>query len=116
MAKYFTSIFHEEVIPVNETKSEIKYHYADRIARERHAGRHDLSKPIKDNNKKFGSEIRDKGDYASVSKPMKSRKDYRERESRAKDNLNRADHSIEYRKEERKKAKNESFLLDIELD
>lgn len=119
MSKIFTSIFHEEVIPVNETRSEIKAHYADRRSREHHTGRHDLDKEDKKNLKRYGDEIRDKGDYASSAEPMKNKHDYYNREYNAKnraDRDNNATRNIESDRRKRKeKAQRESFLPEIEL-
>ena len=105
MAKYFTSIFHEEVIPVNELKEEIKAQHANRRAAEKSSG----SKGHVKNGKVQTSYDRYKDEenaYKDNNLPaIRNKKDLANRKSRA---------EVSARNAERK-AKNESFLFDIEL-
>lgn len=135
---YFTSIFHEEVIPVNEHKAEIAAYYAGRRELDRESHRHDeRTKEWR----KGGREVAERGNRGErldgKGKRPGNVQDAKNRIEFAKDFTNTVNKRDEARKSERefskkyqekakqdkinderereRKAQKESFLPEIEL-
>ena len=130
MAKYFTSIFHEEVIPVNEFKGEAEAYYSQRRGVDKALGDHNNYR-YRDGFKKERDSYRDKGRTYGEGEPATNAEGAKKRIERAKevkdiyDKNNKIiddrrakdqkNHGTSGNSNDRKRAKNESFLPDIEL-
>ena len=113
--KTFTSIFHEEVIPMNEFKGEAEAHYSQRNHADKALGdHHTLHGSIKKNRDRY----RDKGHSYGEGEPATNAEGAKKRIDRAKEVKNTYDKANKTMDDSRakRKAQNESFLLDIDLD
>lgn len=123
MSKYFTSIFHEEVIPVSEFKGEAEAAHAARRSAEKLSGSHDSDrKKMYEGRVKGAERLRDSGtdsDYRTMTHSSKNDKDSAEGRkalaNHAKDSIEKSNAHRE-KARDRKTAQKESFLMDIDLD
>lgn len=107
---YFTSIFHEEVIPVNEFKGEAEAYYARRRFAEKASGIHD--KVTQAELKASDNEYRDSGlGKATTANEANERKGVA---SYAQNNVDRTLKEYDGNRKSRK-AQKESFLPEIEI-
>ena len=110
MSTYFTSIFHEAVIPVNEFKGNAEEYYSRRESNERLSGSHDkATRKEYEKEKRRNEKLRD-GHIGA--RTIKAANDEKKEASIHKDVHDR----INWAADHRRRTKNESFLLNIDLD